>query len=414
MDNLVPSYKLYVEFTILFMEKIIRLLMCFVLIMGLGLTKADGQATLLSQRDDRIIRVAILKDKGEFFLSIKGRFDIVHPQTGRVLKQDRLLRRSSVKAKGQGVAIGEIFFPMRHVKLRTSREAVVEIGDQVYRYRGDLDLHLSSSNQITVVNSLPLEKYVKGVLYHEVSNRWPMEAMKAQAVATRTYAVYQAQINKDGLYDVTSDIYSQVYGGKSAERYRTNLAVNRTQGEILIYQNRVLPAYFHANSGGHTEDAKELWDHDLPPLRGRPDPYSKGVEAYEWKKNFRSQDVREKLNAKGYAIGLIQDIQITERTASGRVKTLEMTDRDGQTKTISGKAFREIIGPNLIRSNLYDIIMKGYFFDMLGHGWGHGVGMAQWGAYAMAKNRHPYKDILAFYYPGALIIELKEWRDEVK
>ena len=92
-----------------------------------------------------------------------------------------------------------------------------------------IDIIGNKQNKSLIINSLDLETYVKGVLYHEISHKWPLEAMKAQAVAARTYAFYQIKMNKAGAYDITSDIYSQVYGGRSAERYRTNLAVNRTR-----------------------------------------------------------------------------------------------------------------------------------------------------------------------------------------
>ncbi|MCB0375183.1 MAG: SpoIID/LytB domain-containing protein, partial [Sinomicrobium sp.] len=234
-----------------------------------------------------------------------------------------------------------------------------------------------------------------------------MEALKAQAVATRSYVLYQAHENQEQKYDVTSDIYSQVYGGKSAERYRTNIATKRTEGEVMIYNGKILPAYFHANSGGHTEDVKEMWNHpDLPPLSGVEDPYAEEAPAYYWRRNFRSGDIQRLLKDNGYRIGLIKDITVIDRTRSGRVRTLRIEDRDGKVITISGKAFRHIVGPNVISSNLYEIIMKGYFFDLIGKGWGHGVGMSQWGAQVMSRKRMKYDEILRFYYPGVRIVKI--------
>jgi stage II sporulation protein D len=217
--------------------------------------------------------------------------------------------------------------------------------------------------------------------------------------------MYQIKQNGKQEFDVTSDIYSQVYGGKTAERYRTNMATSRTEGLILTYRGSVLPAYYHSNSGGHTESVDELWEHDLPPLAGKPDPYSLGAPNHSWKKNFRSKDVAEKLSRNGYPVSSIKDIAITERTGSGRVKTLEITTREGQRVTVPGKKFRDIIGPNELKSTLYDIQMQGYYFDVLGKGWGHGVGMSQWGANAMARKRFDFKEILEFYYPGAQIVK---------
>ena len=252
-----------------------------------------------------------------------------------------------------------------------------------------------------MINSLGLEDYVKGILRHEVSDRWPLEVIKAQAVAARSYAVYQIHANKGKEYDLTSDIYSQVYGGKSAERYRTNIAAERTEGEILIYQNKIFPAYYHATCGGKTEDVRVLWKDDIPPLKGVDCHFCKLSPHFQWKRNYRLKDIQEILNAHGYTIGLIKEIKVLSRTPSGRVKMLLIISKDGQVTSIEANRFRNLIGPNLIKSNLYSIEMKGYFFDLIGRGWGHGVGMCQWGAYAMAKERYDYKEILKYYYPGA-------------
>ena len=129
---------------------------------------------------------------------------------------------------------------------------------------------------------------------------------------------------------------------------------------------------------------------------------------YRWKKNFRSKDIQQKLNANGFKLGLIKEIDVLERTKSGRIKNLEIKTRDGKSTTISGIKFRDIIGPNVLKSNYYDIEMKGYYFDVNGRGWGHGVGMCQWGVYRMAKKRYEYTRILGYYYPGAKITKILE------
>jgi len=246
-------------------------------------------------------------------------------------------------------------------------------------------------------------------LYHEVSDKWPLDAICAQAVAARTYALYAMEQFAARDYDVTNDIYSQVYGGRGAERYRTNLAVKRTKGEVLTYQGKIFPAFFHANSGGVTEDAKELWGIDLPPLRGGVEsPFSVNSPHYRWTRNFRLKDIQDKLIASGYNVGLIQEIRVVERNKSGRVRRLEVVDRDGKVLPLEGKQFREILGPNVLRSNKYNIEMKGWYVDFVGHGWGHGVGLCQWGAYNMARMRYSYKQILSFYYPGSDLTKFQD------
>ncbi len=316
--------------------------------------------------------------------------------------QERALRASKVRIGEQGIGVGLQSFFSPRLKFSPLKDATVYVNDR--RLRGEVDIVKNGNGSLTVVNVLNLEDYIKGVLYHEVSHYWPLESIKAQAVAARTYALYQMGINKAKDYDVTNDIYSQVYGGRNSERYRTSVAVDRTRGLILFYKGKIVPAYYSATCAGFTEDANELWKEDLAPLKGVQCDYCVHSPHSRWKKNFRLKDIQDKLNENGFKLGLIKEISIVERNASGRIRTLKITTRDDKTATISGKDFRNIIGPNLIRSNNYEIEMKGYYMDLIGKGWGHGVGLCQWGAAEMSRKGFNFKEILSYYYPGAEIV----------
>ncbi len=358
------------------------------------------------------VRVALIKDAFQVDLSIRGKYTIINPSNQDIISDGRYLKRSKVFIQKNAIVLGDISTKIKRIRIIPQKDVSLVIKGEEKSYRDTIDIVIDKNKKLLVINIINLEKYVKGVLYHEVSHRWPLEALKAQAVATRTYALYQIKVNRKSDYDVTSDIYSQVYGGRDAERYRTNLAVNRTKGEVMYYNGEVLPAYFHANCGGHTENVKELWKQDLKPLSGVVCPYCKGQPGYSWKKNFQSKKVQDLLNQNGYQLGLIKEIKIIERTASGRVKNLEIVERDGTSVIISGKKFRDIIGPNNLKSNLYDIEMKGFYFDVTGKGWGHGVGMCQWGAYKMSRERFSYSEILNFYYPGVTIMHSKIFQNK--
>ena len=123
-----------------------------------------------------------------------------------------------------------------------------------------------------------------------------------------------------------------------------------------------------------------------------------------WKKNFRLKDIEDILNAGNRKTGPIKQIAIVDRNRSERINTLKITSRDGKQTLISGKDFRQAIGPNVLKSNNYEITMKGYYVDFVGKGWGHGVGMCQWGARGMALQQFTYKQILSYYYPHAALI----------
>ncbi len=356
---------------------------------------------------EKFIRVAVLRNVKAFDLAIRGKYEIINPKTNEVLRQGKRLRMSAIAATPGGIKIADVEYPLDQLRFLSDKDVTIRIGNKDKRFRDTMDVMKEKDGRLLVVNTVELENYIRGILYHEVSHRWPLEVFKVQAIAARTYALYRMQRSAKQKYDVTSDIYSQVYGGRNAERYRSNMAVDETIGLVMIYDGKILPAYFHATCAGTTEAAAQLWKMDLPPLKGIGCEFCKISPHYRWKKNYRSKDIQDKLNQRGYPIGFIQDIKVVERNPSGRVKTLQITARDAQVLKIAGKDFREIVGPNALKSNNYDIVMQGYYFDAYGRGWGHGVGLCQWGAYGMALQRYNYKHILLYYYPGVEIVDYR-------
>lgn len=380
-------------------KKLVRILLysfCFILL-------ADGLVTAKAH----LIRVAILREEDHFTMAVQGRYDVVDFSTGKKLDSRVHLKTALVSLDHGKTRVGDAVYPAERLIIVPRRGALVSVNDG--RFRGDVIIINNKNTNLTVVNSIDLEQYIRGVLYHEISDKWPIEVIMAQAVATRTYALYAMEKFASRDYDVTNDIYSQVYGGRGSERYRTNVAVRRTKGQVLTYKGKIFPAFFHANSGGVTEDASELWDIDIEPLKGGVvSPFSMNSPHYRWRRNFRLKNIQDKLNARGYNIGLIKNIEVIERNKSGRVRKLKFTSRDGKEEIVEGKIFRDVIGPNNLRSNKYDIDMKGWYVDFVGYGWGHGVGMCQWGAYNMALMHYSYRQILLFYYPGSEITKLKD------
>lgn len=346
------------------------------------------------------IRVAIYRAIARCTIAVNGAFKITDPVSATVLLEGDRLWLSELFRENDSFRLGKKHLLRgNRILVEPRRNGTLAVNGKYYR--GSVTI-IREGNNFSVVNTIDLEQYVSGVLYHEISDQWPLEAIKAQAVAVRSYAIYSMQKSGARDYDLTGDSYSQVYGGRDAERYRTSLAVRKTRGEILVYQNKVLPAFFHANSGGITENAAELWDINIPPLRGGvKSVYSLNLPSYKWDRNFRLKDIQEKLAVKGYQTGLIKEIKVIERNSTGRVRKLSIEDRTGKLITIDGKTFREAIGPNLIRSSLFTVTMKGWYVDISGKGWGHGVGLCQWGAYGMAKQGHNYRSILIFYYPSS-------------
>lgn len=394
-------------------SQIVRYL-CIIGSLLLLLPGGDGLCVSTAPAHKQFVRIAVIDDAQQLEILIRGKYKIMDPLTADVLTEGRTLPRSQVNPLKGGIQVGSHQFAQTWIRLMPPKEAILRYQDSDLRYRGHMDVLLKKNGKLLVINVLELEQYVKGVLYHEVSDRWPMEAMKAQAVAARTYALDQIQKNKNERFDVRGDIYSQVYGGKKAERFRTNIAVDRTRGQILFSEGKILPAYYHASCGGHTEDVRNLWEDNARALRGVPCDFCRLGRHYTWHRNYRLKDIQDKLNAAGHHLGLIQEIRVLDRNESGRIKNLQITTREGNSVIIPGRKFRDIVGPNLIKSNKYEVVMKGYYFDLIGKGWGHGVGMCQWGAHQMSRERFTYHDILQFYYPGAEIVDCSQKNGPLK
>lgn len=246
-----------------------------------------------------------------------------------------------------------------------------------------------------LIKELPLEDYVKGVVAAEVYPDWEIEALKAQAVAARTYAVYHKKMNKDSLYHITSSVLHQVYKGSSFDT-RVIAAVTETRSEILTFDNEPIEALYHSTAGERTENPEEVF--------GRSYPYLRSVELKcelspycAWQREIKLTDIEKALNLRG-----IKEIKIKSYTSTGRVKELDIVN--GSTKvTISAKDFRKALGWRNLPSTNFSIRSDKDVIIFEGKGYGHGVGLCQWCAQEMAREGKNYREILSFFYPGTTI-----------
>ena len=293
-------------------------------------------------------------------------------------------------------------------------------------YRGGLTLR-ANNGKMMVINSVPLEDYLYGVVPQEVVPSWPAAALEAQAVAARTYALHTMEENKGKLYDVSTTTDHQVYNGTSGETQATTNAVNKTKGMVMLYNQRPINALFHSDGGGYTEDSVNVWGSDVPYLKGVKD-FSTGTSTSNWTVTTSRQALESKLNAASKGVGKLKSIQLTplgkpgqqtsDRGVSGRIKSATFIGTSGKT-TVDGDSLRSILG---LKSTLFDFYVnhnpakdtgKAYHnftgnndtVYIKGHGWGHGLGMSQWGAAEMAKRATPgdtnyYQTILRHYYSG--------------
>lgn len=345
------------------------------------------------------IRVAILSDAKSLSLKAKGFYEVTDISRKNILLQGSNFK-TTVTVYKDAISLGRKSFRNNKIFIKTRNPDEIIINGRTFR--GDVEL-IRSGSLLLVVNYIELEDYIKGVLYHEASHYWPQEVLKAQAIVCRTYAIYQMQENKRNDYDVTSDIYSQVYGGRTSERYRTNNMVEETRGFVLTFKGKVFPAYYHATCAGHTEDASLLWNIDITPLKGVACDFCKDSPHYDWHLVLSLEELKDKLAQAGYKVKAIKDIAVLGQDNSGRVTDLNITLNNDKELKVPAKDFRNIIGPNLIRSTIFQVNIADKDAVFMGTGWGHGVGMCQWGAYFMAKQGYKYPQILKYYYPGSQI-----------
>lgn len=377
-----------------------RKLILFFVFLGL----ASIISPLCSGKQSVDIRVAISKDKKDALISVTGPFEAIDVRSGKVLTKDTRLPLSKVSSGNGAIKIGGAIFNTDTIRIAPKRNGSLYINKR--RYKGEAVIFLKEGGRLLIVNKLDIESYIKGVLYHEISHKWPINAIKAQAVAARTYAMYQIETSKTRDFDVNADTSSQVYGGYYSEKRKTNRAVNFTSGQVLKFKGKVFPAYFHATCGGVTESSSELWDIDIAPLKGgRLCTFCVASPHYYWRTSFSLKELQNKLKEKYCLKGDLKDIVVTKRNSNGRIRTLKVIDGSGESFTISAKDFRGVVGPNLIRSTNFTIVFEKNNIVFNGKGWGHGVGLCQWGAYGMSRAGYDYKDILSFYYPGAKIVK---------
>jgi stage II sporulation protein D len=319
-------------------------------------------------------------------------------------------------------------------------------------YRGNIYIRRMATGVVNVANQLGFEEYLYGVVPSEMPNSWPMEALKAQAVAARNYGLYNFGKHASDGYDVDSSTDCQAYEGYSHENARTTQAVNETAGKLVLYNDKIIPAYFHSSSGGRTEDSENVWSYNLPYIRGVDDSYGLGSPYDNWTKKFDKAAIKAKLTAAKIDVGDITDLVPLEISENGRVTKLQIVGTTG-SQVLEKEKVRSIFGYSDIKSTWYnistdaDLFVKDgtnnkpelnrasevyvvsatgvtklsspnnqfsikdqstvitsniipQYYSFNGHGWGHGLGMSQYGAKGMAEAGFNYVQILEHYFTG--------------
>ncbi|MBX3330182.1 MAG: SpoIID/LytB domain-containing protein [Nitrospira sp.] len=252
---------------------------------------------------------------------------------------------------------------------------------------------------LLLVNHVDLEEYVKGVVPAEVNPAWHPEMLKVQAVATRTYALYQHMLSSTRDYDVVAGIQDQVYRGRHGIDTRVVEAVESTRGLVVTHQGAPIYAAFSSTAAGITEDAMVVWSKDLPYLKGVECPFDIESPYYQWKASIKIKALEKNLRQQGYAVGTIATITPHSHSRAGRVATLRIVDSNGEL-VLRGEDLRKAVGYTVIPSTQFTVEFIGQDAVFSGYGAGHAVGLCQWGAKELAELGYSFSSILGYYYPG--------------
>jgi len=262
------------------------------------------------------------------------------------------------------------------------------------QYRGDI-LFVAKNNTVLVINVIEVEEYLRGVIGEEMIQSWPLEALKAQAVAARTYAINEIRSPMSSAeYDICASTACQLYKGVGAEHESTDRAVMQTQGLVLTFNGRIAETPYHADSGGRVASSYEVWSQQIPYLNTKED-FSYSSPFANWQFNFDGSEVAKLLAKQGYNIGNVQSMSIQQVSGSSRVTHLNIQGSAGSAE-LRGRVLQDWIRSFGLKSTYFEMVGP---MTVRGQGFGHGVGMSQYGAKAQAANNKDFKAILAFYYP---------------
>lgn len=323
---------------------------------------------------------------------------VVKDGSGRSLGQLPGREAYYAQAVAGGIALDKWKSPLFWIEPKG--KGFVYIGDRWYRGR---TLVIPTEKGLTAVNWVDLEEYLYSVLGGEMDARWHPEALKAQAIAARSYALYRRQKQQTNpVYDVgnTPDKW-QIYKGVIAEHPKIYAAVDATAGQVLTHNNQIIESVFHACSGGHTENVEDVWGNPLPYLRAVPDfdlnmPNAK----CKWQKKFSSKEISQKFPR----IGNVKEIKAVELSPFNSVKKLQIVGEKG-IKELKGELVRTELKLNSTRFTVSK--QENGTFVLQGLGWGHGLGMSQYGARYLATQGYNHLQILNHYYKNVALAPIQ-------
>jgi stage II sporulation protein D len=261
------------------------------------------------------------------------------------------------------------------------------------------------NGKLIAINEVALEDYVKGVVPAEMNAAWHPEALKAQAMAARTYALYKIRQNGKKDFDVVASTKDQVYKGRAGADGPAGRATDETRGQVLVFQNEPILAAFFSTAAGPTEDALNVWSVDLPYLKGVECPFDMNSPFFQWRTDVWLPLLEQRLREEGFPVGVIAGLSPAAYTKAGRVSHVRILHSDGELH-VKGEDLRRVLGYTVLASTQFDFEVVGFQIQFTGRGAGHGVGLCQWGTKELAEKGYSAEAIVRYYYPGAEIRDI--------
>jgi len=351
-----------------------------------------------------LVRVLLYQDARPLPIACEGRCVLV----GRGLKDGsrtlESLPPTLVSAREGSLWLGETDTRSNVIVAMALGGGVLKVGP--WAYRGSVRFQAGPDGTVTAVNIVDVETYLVGVLPGEMPSRWPLEALKAQAVAARTYALQRRKRNRGRPYHLVAGTADQVYRGWQKPINNIRPALEATRGIVMFHDDRLFTAYFHSTCGGHTADAaRVLPAPDAAFIEGVPCPFCADSKYYVWRVRIGRLELGRLLRQAGYAPPPTFTVAVRRSGPEGTVENVIL--RGGRRRvTVSGEAFRRILGADRVKSRRFEVREEPDAVVIIGHGWGHGVGLCQYGARGAALAHWPYDAILAHYYGDVDLVQI--------
>ena len=314
---------------------------------------------ILSAEKQPILRVGIFLNQTEINIGGDGTFKIYNLKSNNLVSEEVnkiikiLPHNKGIDILGKGVYSGPIkIVPVGNTKI------IIVFNGQKYRYRGNIEINIDKENRkLNVINIIGIEEYLYGVLKKEISPQWPAETLKAQAIAARTFAIFNMNKYIDKGYNICASTNSQAYGGVNHEDPLTNKAVDETRGVIMTYKGKPINAVYHSDSGGCTEDSENVWGSILPYLRSVKSKFEEKVfpPYHTWTYSIDEKDLTKQLQKQGYIINSVVSIEPVNKSETGRISELTFITDNNEVINMKANNFRSLIGADLIRSTLFSI-----------------------------------------------------------